>query len=153
MNVLAPKYLVGLAMAAIGSALAIGISANTTLPDGPCQIVWDRQPCAFCCMHVGEPGFAAQVQTTAGRTLAFDDPGCLFVHAQQEGVSAHATYIRHFREDRWIRSDAVAFVDVHPTPMGYGIGAVDAGTKGSFSLREARRRSLAWHSCLNPRIR
>jgi hypothetical protein len=44
------------------------------------------------------------------------------------------------REERWIPGDRVAFEHVPRTPMGYGLGAVDAGTEGALGLEAARAR-------------
>ena len=37
-----------------------------TLPEGPVPVVWDGEVCGHCKMHVGDPRFAAQLQTTGG---------------------------------------------------------------------------------------
>ncbi|MGM0575845.1 MAG: hypothetical protein ACQEXJ_08970 [Myxococcota bacterium] len=109
--------------------------------EGPVDIVWDKETCAWCHMHVSEPAFAAQVRTREGDVHVFDDPGCLFAwqadrHADLEGVWFH-----HVDEDRWIPADDAAFVERSPTPMGYGLGAVDRG-QGIVSLSGARARTL-----------
>jgi hypothetical protein len=127
-----------LALAVIASVIAYVIVARDALPSGPTDLVWDKTACAACQMHVGEPAFAAQVQLTDGRTLAFDDPGCLFLTEVELEGRIHAVWFHHCREDRWLRAEAVAFVAVEPTPMGFGLGAVDAGTPGSSTPEEAR---------------
>ena len=125
-----------------GGLITLAMAEARTLPDGPSQLVWDRTACAHCRMHLGEPAFAAQLQTKGGATLGFDDPGCLFLYLEKQQPDIHAIYFRHMKEDRWIAREAVAFVKVSPTPMGFGIGAVDKGAKDSFSLEEARRRVI-----------
>ncbi|HWV38087.1 MAG TPA: hypothetical protein VN033_06375 [Vulgatibacter sp.] len=123
-------------IAALGIAGAVVMSQR--LPDGAQEPVWDREPCAHCLMHVGDPSFAAQMQLRDGRILHFDDPGCLLEQlpaTHREDV--HAVWFHHVREDRWIRGDEVAFLRTEPTPMGYGLGAVDRGSPGSISLDEA----------------
>jgi hypothetical protein len=44
------------------------------------------------------------------------------------------------REDRWLDAASVAFEPASDSPMGFGLGAVDAGAPGALSLDEARRR-------------
>ena len=39
-------------------ALAVLIYRAQRLPEGPQPIVWDREACAHCHMHIGEPRFA-----------------------------------------------------------------------------------------------
>lgn len=133
----------GCVLATILGAVIFSVRASTSLPDGPVELVWDKAACAHCSMHVGEPAFAAQLQVTDGRTLAFDDPGCLFEYLGSERPEVHAIWFHHLREDRWLAAAAVAFVDVQPTPMGFGLGAVDLGTAHAVTFEAARARCLA----------
>lgn len=106
--------------------------AAQSLPQGPVTPVWDKQACAHCRMHLGEPPFVAQLQTAGGDVLFYDDPGCLARHLAESEPRVHAIWFRHLREARWVPLDAVGFVRVDPTPMGFGHGAVDAGTPGAI---------------------
>jgi hypothetical protein len=138
-----PFLLVGLVLTIVGGAVAYSVFASTDeLDDGPVDIVFDKAACAACGMHVGEPPFAAQLTTKDGKTHAFDDPGCLFLYVAEQHPDVHSTWFRHHAEDRWIAADRVAFVPIEKTPMGFGIGAVDVGTKGAIDLDEARRKCL-----------
>ena len=112
-------------------------------PDGPVAAVWDHEVCEFCRMHVGEPPFAAQLQTTDGQVFFFDDPGCLFELLDREALNVHAMYFRHMREERWVGRDGVAFLETSPTPMGYGIGAVTRETPGTISFDAAHAKVRA----------
>jgi copper chaperone NosL len=107
-------------------------------PEGPRAIVWDREPCAHCHMLISDPSFAAQLETRNGDLPAFDDPGCLLAYLSQHRDTVRRIWFHHMKEDRWIPGDRVAFVRVPRTPMGYGLGAVDAGTPGSISLDQAQ---------------
>ncbi|MBX3462768.1 MAG: hypothetical protein KF830_06330 [Planctomycetes bacterium] len=137
-----PYLLLGVVLSAVGGAIAWSVLASSKLPDGPVDIVWDKAACAACGMHVGEPPFAAQLTTTDGRTHAFDDPGCLFLWVEEHRPEVHTTYFRDHRADRWIAESRVAFVAVEPSPMGFGLGAVDVGTPGAIGLDAARARCL-----------
>ena len=79
---------------------------SVDLPEGPVDVVWDKAPCAACSMHVGEPPYAAQLTTTAGRTHVFDDPGCLFLWLDENEVEIHSMYFRHVDEERCLRCGA-----------------------------------------------
>lgn len=127
-----------------GAVAIVAVQAGG-LSEGPVELVWDKDACAFCRMHVGEPAFAAQLQTEDDRVLAFDDPGCLFEYVEKEHPGVHAVYFRHVDEERWIPADAVAFRRVSPTltPMGYGLGAVDLGEPGAIDLETARAEVLS----------
>ena len=137
-----PIGLLMLVLAAVGSAVVWSVVASTKLPEGPAEIVWDKAACAACGMHVGEPPFAAQATTVDGRVHAFDDPGCLFLWIEEQHPELHSVYFRHHREERWIARDKVGFVAVEPTPMGFGLGAVDATAAGAIDHDTARRRVL-----------
>lgn len=117
--------------------------ARGRLPEGPSDVVWDRTACAACKMHVGEPAYAAQAQLRDGSTLFFDDPGCLLGMLSQIETDVHALWFHHLQEDRWLRGDAVGFVASSPTPMGFGLGAVDATAAGAASLAATRARFAA----------
>lgn len=119
-----------LALAAL-AALAAACAPS----DGPRPIVWNKESCAHCHMLIGDPHFAAQLQTPDGAVYDFDDPGCLLLfRAGHPEIDVRATWFHDVREDRWIPGERVAFVRVEaPTPMGYGLGAVERST-GSGAL-------------------
>ena len=135
-----PFLLLGVVFAVVGGAVAYSVMASQKLPDGPFAVVWDKAACSACGMHVGEPGYAAQILTKDGREHAFDDPGCLFVWVAEQHPEVHSAFFHHRSEDRWIAMDKVGFAPAEKTPMGFGIAAVDAGTKGAIGADEARRR-------------
>lgn len=129
-------------LAAVMIVLMMVVARLQRPPSGPVPIAYDREQCAECRMLVSEPAFAAQIQTRDGRVLDFDDPGCLFEWWDEARPTpeVHAGYFHHLREDRWLSLDEAAFVDVSPTPMGFGVGAVPRGTEGARSLEDTRAR-------------
>jgi len=127
----------GILIIAIIGLLALLIAHTKALPTGPEPFVWNRTPCAECGMAVSERGYAAQLQTMGGEVLNFDDPGCLFQYLHKIDPKVHEIYFHHMREDRWIRRDHAAFITVGPSPMGYNLGAVDAGEPGAVPWEEA----------------
>lgn len=144
---LLPRAVAG---AVLGAAATVGLwmllGSSGAPPDGPVPIAWDREVCGECHMHIGDPRFAAQVQTRGGEVHSFDDPGCLYRWIDREGESdLHAVWFRHVDADRWISRAEVAFVEREPTPMGYGIGAVTRGTPDSLDESRARERVLERH--------
>ena len=117
---------------------AAGLLAACGPAEGPEPIAWDQEPCAQCRMLISDPAFAAQLRVEDGSVESFDDPGCLL--ARQGDRRAREVWFHHLREERWIPGDQVAFVPVPRTPMGYGLGAVDAGSEGALDLAAARAR-------------
>ncbi len=123
--------------------LALFVSRSESLPQGPRPVVWDKTSCAECRMAVSEPAYAAQLQLADGTVLDFDDVGCLFRYLDAAAPQVHAAYLHHLREERWVSREEVGFVAAGPSPMDYGLGAVDRATEGGFDFDEARERVLA----------
>lgn len=117
-----------LAIALVAIGVAFVRFNRVTLPEGPVPVVWDGEVCTHCKMHVGDPRFAAQVQTSEGDVLNFDDPGCLFDYVASHDVPVHAIYFRNHEADGWLSEAEVGFLPVDDSPMGYGIRAVPAET-------------------------
>lgn len=128
---------VGVALA--GAAFAWLLVRAQRLPDGPVPIVWDKEPCAECRMHIGDPHFAAQLQLADGRVLDFDDPGCLFTWLAAHDEAVHAAWFRHHRADGWLSSTEVGFVKEAHSPMGFGLAAVARTEPGARSFDEVLR--------------
>lgn len=127
----------------VAALVAIGFVAvqfnQVTLPEGAVPVVWDSEVCGDCKMHVGDPRFAAQLQTTTGDVLNFDDPGCLLEYIQSHEASAHAIYFRNYDEDGWLAESEVGFLPVEDSPMGYGIRAVPKGTPEAQDIAWAKK--------------
>ena len=130
------QVVVAVAAAAFG-ALVWGVLEAQSPPDGPQPIAWDRVACARCRMLVGDPAFSAQLQIRDGRTLDFDDPGCLLLYVDEERPDVHAIWFHHHGEERWIPRREAGFVRVSDSPMGYGLAAVDGSAAEVLSYEEA----------------
>ena len=115
---------------------------RVTLPEGPVAIVWDRQVCEHCKMHIGDPRFAAQFQTSDGDVVSFDDPGCLADYLREHPSDAYALYFRDYDGDRWLSQAEAGFLPVEDSPMGYGIRAVGKETPGALDWTWAQARAL-----------
>jgi copper chaperone NosL len=118
-------------------ALLLATAAACATPAGPRPVVWDREACAHCHMLVGDPAYAAQLQTADGESLVFDDPGCLFGYLDDREPKGASIWFHHRTDDRWLRAPEVAFVPAR-TPMGHGLAAVDPGTPGARGYAEVR---------------
>jgi copper chaperone NosL len=130
-----------IAAAVIASLVAVVIvvvRGSGELPDQPQPVAWDRETCAHCHMHVGEPRHAAQLVTTDGDVLVFDDVGCALDYLADRDPSIHRLWF-HGEGDAWIAADDVAFAPAAATPMGSGLVAVEAGTPGATPLAEVQR--------------
>lgn len=130
----------GLALVTGLIALVVSVVAGgRAVPDAPQPVAWNRQPCAHCRMLVGEPAHAAQLVTTAGDVLFFDDPGCLLRYLDEHAPAVHRAWFHHRGEDRWLEAGEVGFVPAPSTPMGFGLAATDRASPGAIDLAAARR--------------
>ena len=138
------KVVIGVGVAGLALVTA-RLALRTSNRTGPVEVAWDREPCAHCRMHVGDPSFAVQLQSGNGRAKNFDDVGCYFrylaTHANHQQKS-RTTFFHHYREKRWIKESEVSFVEVPHSPMGSNLAAVEAPA-GTLSLTSARKRVLA----------
>ena len=139
---LLPAALLAVVVVVVGGAVTWSVLASNKLPDGPADVVYDKAACAACGMHVGEPPFAAQLIDQSGRLHAFDDPGCLFLFVAEQQPAIHTVFFHHHTEPRWIAERDVAFLPVEKSPMGFGLAATDASTRGAIDCDEARRKCL-----------
>jgi len=131
-----------LAAALVAAAIGLVRFNRAKAPAGPIPIVWDKEVCAYCKMHIGDPRFAAQLQTTEGDVLSFDDPGCLFEYLSTHEVAVHAVYFRNHEGDGWLSGSEVGFLPVDDSPMGYGIRAVPKESSGAHDMEWAKARVL-----------
>jgi hypothetical protein len=129
-----------LALALVTAVVAFDRFNQVTLPEGAVPVVWDGEVCEHCKMHVGDPRFAAQLQTTEGDVLNFDDPGCLFDYLQSHEASIHARYFRNHVEDGWLSESEAGFLPAEDSPMGYGIRAVPKSTPEAQDIDWAKAR-------------
>lgn len=144
------RALVPLAAAVLAVAgLAGAFVLAQRSPQGPVPVAWDRTACARCRMLVSEPRFAAQLHSPSGEVFHFDDPGCLLLFERERAEPARAAWFHHLDEDRWVRAETVVFVSASPTPMGYGLGALEKPAEG-LSREAALRAVLARDAARDP---
>ena len=93
-------------------------------------------PTAAC--SISDPSFAAQLQTQDGEMLDFDDPGCLLRWLATHAPTVRALWFHHVRDDRWLDAASRASSRCSAQPMGYGLGAVAAGTPQALARRSRR---------------
>jgi len=132
------RLITPLALAAAVALIALVIHRAGRLPDGPEPVAWNAATCAHCHMLVGDPDHAAQLITTDGEVLDFDDPGCLLRYLAERTPSVHRLWFHRYGEARWLAADAVGFTPGAATPMGFGLVAVDRSTPGALTLDQAR---------------
>jgi len=121
--------------------LAAGAGAGCGHP-APRALVLGEDACAHCHMTLADPRFSAELVTMTGRTIPFDDVGCMGTFVATGGVPAediHSVWVSDYlRGDSLLAADTAMFLatDSIRTPMHYGIIALAPGA-GADSLRAA----------------
>lgn len=90
----------------------------------PQAIHEDVDVCVICNMQVKDDAFATQIITKEGKSLKFDDIGCMNEWKSQNGTSEIGMeYVRDYNDKEWIEYDKAAYVyDASiRTPMAYGL--------------------------------
>lgn len=141
-----------LIVAGLAGLLALLIARGRPVPDGPVDIVWNQQSCAHCRMSVGDPAHAAQIISTTGDVLVFDDPGCLLHYLDGQTPAVHRIWFHNSVGNGWLTDQEVGFVTGATTPMGYGLAAIPATTPGALDLGAARRHLGLATTDGNPRV-
>jgi len=98
--------------------------------------------CDICHMHVPDDHNATQILLKDGRTLKFDDLGCLNEWTQQNGrENVNVQFVRDYNTDEWFNAEQGAFVydSSFTTPMGYGIYSFkDTATAEKFMQEQGK---------------
>lgn len=126
------------ALVLIACAVALVVRSGTRLPDTVQPVAWNTEACAHCQMLIGDPTFAAQVITTNGEVLSFDDPGCAAAYIRGHQSNIHRAWFHAGTGEAWIPLDEVAFTRVTHSPMGSNVIAVPRTTPGALALEDVR---------------
>lgn len=124
------------ALLLLGAALAFVVRGGTAIPDGVQPIAWNKEACAHCHMLIGDPAYAAQVITTDGDVLSFDDPGCAVRYLREHKGHIHRAWFHAGHGDRWLAVADVGFVRVAASPMGSNLIAVARTTPGALAVED-----------------
>jgi copper chaperone NosL len=123
-----------LAIAAV--AVLVACAASTPRP-----IAFGTETCAHCHMAIADPRYAAVLLTSTGKTIAFDDPGCLLNYLAAGEIAADrvkgAWFHTFLEPDSVYPASDVRFVhsDTLRTPMASGVAVAHAGP-GVAALEE-----------------
>ena len=102
-------------------ALAVGCGPGANEPKEP---VWGKQPCEHCAMLLSDKGHGAQLVTTQGDRLYFDDVGCMAAWTLEHPGSAQRQWVRTVDTQAWLPAETAGYDRSDRTPMGFGFVAV-----------------------------
>lgn len=84
----------------------------------------DVDVCAVCNMQVKDGAYATQIVTKNGRSIKFDDIGCMNKWKTENGMDQIGMeYVRDYNDKSWVEYEKASYV-YDPsirTPMAYGI--------------------------------
>ncbi|GDX79070.1 hypothetical protein LBMAG42_08810 [Deltaproteobacteria bacterium] len=112
-------------------------------PNAPPVVHYDLDACADCGMLVSDPAYASAIVTKDGKTLAFDDPGCLFHYMVTKLPDVRGMWFHDGAADHWLRESEVGFVPGSTSPMGSGLKPAPVATPGALSVGEASSQVLS----------
>ncbi len=115
--------------------LVLAISCSDNPESGPVEIYYGEDICESCKMIISEKDFAAQYKLSTGKTVKFDDLGCMFHYMKGEDkAQISAVYVMDYDSKQWIDGESAYYVwtDNISTPMGHGVVAM----RGSQEAKE-----------------
>ena len=121
--------------------VAFGIACQSASA-GPLEPVWGKQACASCAMLVSDPHFAAQVLTSAGDHLYFDDIGCMASYLGRPKNKASRAWVRA-SGGQWLETELSHFSNGAKTPMDYGFEYSATGELSWPAVQAAVRERMA----------
>lgn len=113
----------GLGVSAV-LVLAIVVCAGPSAT-GPEPIVYGRDACARCHMHISQPGLGGELRDRQGRLTKYDDLGCLLLSMWREHREFPGAWAEDHQGEGFVPITHAWFVLTTPrrTPMGYGVVA------------------------------
>ena len=104
--------------------LLLMLSCSDRHEDGPSAIYYGEDICERCKMIISEKEFASQYILSDGKTVKFDDVGCMIHYLHEEKPELiKSVYVTDYDSGEWLNAEKGYFIwteDVR-TPMGYGI--------------------------------
>ncbi|MFY0542889.1 nitrous oxide reductase accessory protein NosL [Brevibacillus sp. H7] len=102
----------------------------------PVDIAEGVDKCEVCHMHIANDHHATEIVLKDGKTLKFDDIGCMYRWLKENGKEqVDVQFVRDYYSQEWVKAEngAYAYDKSFKTPMGYGIYSFkDKSTAESF---------------------
>lgn len=118
----------------------------------PAEINEAVHTCEICNMQVANDRHATQIVTKEGRSLMFDDLGCLHEWKEQNGNDTIGEqYVRDYHTLEWIKLADASYVydESFSTPMAYGIYSFKDKSEAEQFIAEQNKGQLMTASDLD----
>lgn len=128
--------------------LALGLVACGVA--GPVPLQWGAESCRHCHMTLADPRYGAEIITTHGRALPYDDAGCaaeaIADGEVESGEVGRVFVIDYDRPDRLIPAESASFVRSarFKTPMGSGVVATSNAAAARELLTDPQGPVMRW---------
>jgi len=128
---------------------AVAVVAACAAP-GPRAIAFGAEECAHCHMTIADPRFAGVLLTVTGKTIVFDDAGCLAAYLASGAIpreKVKGVWFHAFLEpDSMLAAADVRLVksDTLRTPMGSGYAVARVGPQVADLERLVGGRAVTW---------
>lgn len=111
--------------------------------------------CPQCHMYLVGKKHTAQVIDSKGKTLFFDDIGCVILWLRDHKIEPQEMTIWVFSLDtqRYINAFHTHYTLSEVTPMAYGFGAYEHAKEGSMDFDAMRLKMLRGENMSDPKIR
>lgn len=112
----------------------------------PEQVEYAKDPCQFCKMTIMEPGFAAELVNTKGRSYKFDDISCMikYMKMEEQQVEDYAfVLVNEYATDQWI--DAANARYIHHENLRSPMQGNTAAFKSKIPEEWAQEPELNWN--------
>lgn len=131
-------------------AVAMLLLAHGCTVPGPRPVVLGSEACRHCHMTVTDNRFVAQLVTTTGKVLIYDDPGCLATALRDgavEGDRVRSLWVTNYLEPATLLdANAAWFIqsDAVHTPMASGLAAVSSKAQADSLAAVLNGTVLRW---------
>ena len=136
MKLLAPTVV------ALGAVIAGVVFLWPAPASGPEPILYGRDACASCRMHMSRPGFAGELRDRDGTLTKYDDVGCLVRAILAGHREVPEAWVEDHAGGAFVPLLSAHLVGVEPaaTPMGSGLVAfADGGVARDYARAHGAR--------------
>ncbi|MEA3433575.1 MAG: hypothetical protein U9R13_03260 [Campylobacterota bacterium] len=109
--------------------------------------------CSECSMDVEELDYAAQLITKDGDTYFYDDIGCVVLWLENHSPDTQIILTKTLDTHQWIDAKKAWYSRIAPSPMGYGLAAVEKHKEGLVSYEEMKLLMLQGKNLHDPFIK
>ena len=134
--------------------LALALLITACAAAGPVPLRWGEESCRHCHMTLADKRFGAEIVTTRGRALVFDDAGCAAEHVatgETPAAEVSSVWVIDFdHPDSLIAAESAVFVrsPTFHTPMGSGVVATEDSIAATSLAHQVDGKLMAWSDVL-----